>query len=253
MCKNIVVANWKMNFSKEDVEKYMKEFLQTFHEITIKSDVVFCSSFPFLPILASGFKGTNIFIGAQNVSEHTSGAYTGEVAAPMLHSLNITHCIIGHSERRLYFKETHAQLAKKINQALSNSIIPIFCCGESLNQREANIHYNIIESQLQDSLFHLDSEQIKKVIIAYEPVWAIGTGVTATTEQAQDMHQYIRKILTQKYSSLIAQNIPILYGGSCNAQNASELFNCPDVNGGLVGGASLKPTEFLKIIVAANE
>jgi len=252
MRKKIIVANWKMNFLKSDVEKYLENFLDLHKTIKTKSDIVFCSPFLYLQMLTHGFKGTNIFVGAQNMSEHEFGAYTGEVSAPMLYSLNISHCIIGHSERRQYNKESNEQLAQKVNNALKHSIVPIFCCGESIAQRNANIHYDIIESQLNESLFHLSPEQIQKVIIAYEPVWAIGTGVTATTEQAQDMHRFIRKVLENKYSNKISANIPILYGGSCNAQNAEELFNCQDVDGGLIGGASLKPNEFIKVILSAN-
>ncbi len=252
MRKKIIVANWKMNFLKSDVEKYLENFLDLHKTIKTKSDIVFCSPFLYLQMLTNGFKGTNIFVGAQNMSEHEFGAYTGEVSAPMLHSLNISHCIIGHSERRQYNKESNEQLVQKVNNALKHSIIPIFCCGESIAQRNANIHYDVIESQLNESLFHLSPEQIQNIIIAYEPVWAIGTGITATTEQAQDMHHFIRKVLENKYSNKISANIPILYGGSCNAQNAEELFNCQDVDGGLIGGASLKPNEFIKIILSSN-
>ncbi len=210
--------------------------------------VVVCPPFPYLELATDLTQDNVISIGAQNVSNHDSGAYTGEVAAAMLKSIDVEYCIIGHSERRKYFNESSKLLAEKVNILLKNDIIPIFCCGELLPEREANNHFNIVEKQITDALWHLDSEQFKKIVLAYEPVWAIGTGVNATPEQAQEMHAFIRGIISTKYGTEVAENTTILYGGSCNSKNAKELFANPDVDGGLIGGASLKAEEFVKII-----
>ncbi len=210
--------------------------------------VVVCPPFPYLELATDLTQDNDISIGAQNVSNHDSGAYTGEVAAAMLKSIDVEYCIIGHSERRKYFNESSKLLAEKVNILLKNDIIPIFCCGELLPEREANNHFNIVEKQITDALWHLDSEQFKKIVLAYEPVWAIGTGVNATPEQAQEMHAFIRGIISTKYGTEVAENTTILYGGSCNSKNAKELFANPDVDGGLIGGASLKAEEFVKII-----
>ena len=197
--------------------------------------------------LAQLIKSTNIKLGAQNCSEHSSGAYTGEVSASMLQSIGVNYVIIGHSERRIYFNETNQVIAKKINEAIRSNLQPIFCCGEQLAERETNNHFNIIENQLEEGLFHLSATNFEKVIIAYEPVWAIGTGITATSNQAQEMHYFIRNLIATKYNTTIANNCSVLYGGSCNALNAKELFSEPDVDGGLIGGASLKATDFIEI------
>lgn len=189
-----------------------------------------------------------IFVGAQNCSEHESGAYTGEISAGMLKSIGVPYVILGHSERRQYFGENGALLAKKIDVVLKHGLTPIFCCGEPLEVRESNGHEALVKKQVEESLFHLDASGLQKIVIAYEPVWAIGTGKTATSQQAQEMHSVIRKHLAAKYGQTVAENISILYGGSVNAANAKELFACPDVDGGLVGGASLKSREFTEIV-----
>jgi len=186
-------------------------------------------------------------LAAQNCSEHESGAYTGEVSAAMIHSCGAKYVIIGHSERRQYFEESNETLAKKINLALSNGLSPIFCCGEPLGVREKNEHATYVSNQIEASLFHLSKDDFSKVIIAYEPIWAIGTGVNASSDQAQEMHLTIRQYVKQKYGKDVAENLSILYGGSCNAKNAPQLFACPDVDGGLIGGASLKSREFVDI------
>ena len=186
------------------------------------------------------------FIGAQNCSEHESGAYTGEISAAMLKSAGVPYVILGHSERRQYFGENGPLLAKKVDVALKHGLTPIFCCGEPLDVRESNGHEALVKKQVEESLFHLECIKPAKGCIAYEPVWAIGTGKTATSQQAQDMHAVIRKHLATKYGQA-AESISILYGGSVNAANAKELFACPDVDGGLVGGASLKSREFTEI------
>lgn len=190
---------------------------------------------------------SKIGVGVQNSSQYESGAYTGELSAAMIKSIGVEFVLVGHSERREYFNETNNVLAEKTNQLLKNDLTPIFCCGEVLEEREKENHFNLIESQLKEGLFHLDSTQILKCIIAYEPVWAIGTGVTASSGQAQEMHQFIRKLLIDKYGENIANDISILYGGSCKPSNAKELFANPDVDGGLIGGASLNVADFIAL------
>ena len=187
-------------------------------------------------------------VGSQNLSQWESGAYTGEISAEMLHSMGISHCILGHSERRIYFGETDKIIAAKIDLAQKNNIIPIYCCGEVLAERQAEKHFDIIRNQISEALFHLGKEPVSQIIIAYEPVWAIGTGVTASSAQAQEMHAFIRGLLTEKYGFEVSNEISILYGGSCNAKNAAELFANPDVDGGLIGGAALKAIDFVTIV-----
>lgn len=218
-------------------------------EVRGDAKVILCTPFPYLlPIKKLLGDQARIAVGAQNCSEHEAGAYTGEVSAPMLASMRIAYVILGHSERRQYFGEGGALLAKKVDVALKHGLTPIYCCGEPLEVRERNEHEALVKQQVEDSLFHLNAETIKKVVIAYEPVWAIGTGKTASAQQAQDMHAVIRKHLAGKYGQAIADSISILYGGSVNAANAKELFACADVDGGLVGGASLKSREFVEIV-----
>lgn len=192
----------------------------------------------------------NFHLAAQNCHQEPKGAYTGEVSADMLASVGCAFVIIGHSERRLYFKEKNDVLAAKVNVVLARGMRPIFCCGEPLHIREVDTHVGYVAKQLKASLFHLQAEDFKKVVIAYEPIWAIGTGRTATSQQAQEMHQAIRVLVAKKYGNAIADETPILYGGSCNAQNAEELFAQPDVDGGLIGGASLKAADFAVIVRA---
>lgn len=189
-----------------------------------------------------------ISVGAQNCHHEDHGAYTGEVSANMIRSVGATHVIIGHSERRSQFGEDDQLLAEKVKQALKNDLTPVFCCGEMLPERESGKHFQVVADQLQKGLFWLDEAQLRRVVIAYEPVWAIGTGVTATPVQAQEMHAYIRKLLSDTYDEAVAQQISLLYGGSCNAKNAAELFSQTDVDGGLIGGASLKADDFFRII-----
>lgn len=215
--------------------------------------VIFCTPFPYLLSIKNQL-GTNarIAVGAQNCNENDWGAFTGEVSAAMLKSMNIPYVILGHSERRQYFGEDGKLLAKKVDAALKHGLTPIFCCGEPLEIREKGEHEALVKQQIEEGLFHLDDSDIKKIVIAYEPVWAIGTGKTASSEQAQEMHAVIRELLKEKYSRNTAEEISILYGGSVNAANAKELFACPDVDGGLVGGASLKSREFTEVIKAAG-
>jgi triosephosphate isomerase len=214
------------------------------------TEVIICTPFPYLISVKNQLGNSNIKVGAQNCSEHDSGAYTGEVSAAMIKSIDVPYVIVGHSERRQYFGETNKMLALKVDKALANSLTPIFCCGEPLEIREKGEHETLVKQQVEESLFHLSTDVLQKVVIAYEPVWAIGTGKTATSQQAQDMHLVIRKHLASKYGQSVADSISILYGGSVKADNAKELFACADVDGGLVGGASLKSREFVEIVKA---
>jgi triosephosphate isomerase len=253
MRQKIVAGNWKMNKTFEEANVLASELMGMIaDEVKGNVRVIFCVPFPYL-VSIKNLLGNNprIAVGAQNCSEHESGAYTGEVSATMLKSINIPYVILGHSERRQYFGEDGKLLAKKVDTALKNGLTPIFCCGEPLEVREKNDHEKLVKQQVEESLFHLDAAALKKIVIAYEPVWAIGTGKTATAQQAQDMHAVIRKHLAGKYGQDVADSISILYGGSVNAANAKELFACPDVDGGLVGGASLKSREFTEVIKGA--
>jgi triosephosphate isomerase (TIM) len=250
MRQKIVAGNWKMNKTLEEANVLASEIMGMVND-EVKGDVkvIFCVPFPYLlPIKNLLGTNTRISVAAQNCSEHESGAYTGEVSAPMLKSMGIPYVILGHSERRQYFGEDGKLLAKKVDVAQKHGLIPIFCCGEPLEVREANQHEALVKKQIEEALFHLDAAGLQKVIVAYEPVWAIGTGKTASAQQAQDMHAVIRKHLASKYGQAVADSITIQYGGSVNAANAKELFACPDVDGGLVGGASLKSREFTEVI-----
>ena len=249
MRKQIAAANWKMNLTLEAGEKLMDEILASSFDLNENQETIFAVPFPYLLNIKSKIAGTkNFFTAAQNCGAEKSGAYTGEVSAEMLSSISIPYVIIGHSERREYYNETNDILAKKLNLALENNLKPIFCCGEPLKIREAETQNAFIETQLKQSLFHLTVEQTKGFVIAYEPIWAIGTGRTASTEQAQDMHAHIRKLLADKYGTETAESISILYGGSVKAANSQEIFSQQDVDGGLVGGASLVAAEFTAII-----
>ncbi len=253
MRSKLVAANWKMNKTLDEVTHFLHAFPAMEINEFKNADVVICPPFPYLIYLKEFYSTSNVKIGAQNCSEFDSGAYTGEVSAQMLGSLSIDYCIAGHSERRRYFQENDRQLALKITSLLNHNIRPIFCCGETLTERNENRHFAVVELQIENALFHLSSVELDNIVIAYEPVWAIGTGVNATSEQAQEMHSFIRKVMNRKYGDAASEKIRILYGGSCNAQNAAELFACKDVDGGLIGGASLKPMEFFNIIKTANE
>lgn len=249
MRTQIAAANWKMNMTFQQGEKLLDEILGAEIQLKDHQVTIFAVPYPYLTMTRSEVtEEKNYYAAAQNCYHKKSGAYTGEVSAEMLHSLNITYCVIGHSERREYFSETNAMLAEKINLCFENFIIPIFCCGEALNIREAGTQNEFVAQQLKESLFHLSAEQVKKIVIAYEPIWAIGTGKTATTEQAQEMHAHLRSIIAGQYNQDVANEVPILYGGSVKANNAKELFSCPDVDGGLVGGASLVGKDFIEII-----
>jgi triosephosphate isomerase (TIM) len=249
MRTQIAAANWKMNLTFQQGEKLLDEILAAEIKLKDHQKAIFAVPFPYLTMTRSEVaEEKNYFAAAQNCYHKKSGAYTGEISVEMLHSLNINYCVVGHSERREYFGETNAMLAEKVNLCLESFITPIFCCGEALAIREAGTQNEFVAQQLSESLFHLIPEQIKNIVVAYEPVWAIGTGKTATTDQAQEMHAHLRSIIAGHYGENIANEVPILYGGSVKANNAKELFSCPDVDGGLVGGASLVAKDFIEII-----
>jgi len=249
MRKQIAAANWKMNLSLLQAEELVKALMDS--DISLKENQVALLGvpFPYLMVVKQMLNGKqNFFVTAQNCSANDNGAYTGEVSAEMLQSIGLKYVIIGHSERREYQHETNAELAKKVNIAMEHQLQPIFCCGEALDVREAGDQNTHVQKQLEESLFHLSGEQLTNFIIAYEPIWAIGTGKTATSEQAQEMHAHIRSVFEAKYGAAVSDTISILYGGSVKANNAVEIFGKPDVDGGLVGGASLVATEFAAII-----
>ena len=249
MRKQIVAGNWKMNKTFQEADDLINELVEFINSNDIGDiGVIICPPAPYLELASDSASESDLFVGAQNVNDHESGAYTGEISAAMLESMNIDYCIIGHSERRKYYHESNEMLSEKVNRAIESSIQPIFCCGELLPEREAGEYFDVVKAQLEESLFHLKEEDFEDVVIAYEPVWAIGTGVTATSDQAQEMHAFIRSLIKEKYNENIAENTTILYGGSCNQKNARELFANKDVDGGLIGGASLKADDFAKII-----
>lgn len=249
MRKKIAAANWKMNLTLQEGTLLIDEIISKTNPLVANVQALFAVPFPYLQNVKSQIDTTkNFYISAQNCAAEQAGAYTGEVSAAMLQSIGVEHVLIGHSERREYYEETNDVIQKKINIALLNNVKPIFCCGEPLHIREANKQNEYVLEQLQNSLLHLISKQIKNVTIAYEPIWAIGTGLTASSEQAQQMHAHVRKLLTNTYGSEVANEISILYGGSVKAANAAELFAQPDIDGALVGGASLIAKEFAAII-----
>jgi triosephosphate isomerase len=250
MRKKIVAGNWKMNMTFEEGQILTSEIVNMYKDEAIK-DVIAVLNPPFPHIcpvkkLIGSVEG--IALGAQNCSDKEGGAYTGEVSAKILASFGVQYVILGHSERREYFKENNELLAEKVKVALANGLTPIFCCGESLEIRTAGTHEANVKFQLTESLFGLTPEEFSKVVIAYEPIWAIGTGKTATADQAQEMHAALRRHIGSKFGKEIAAQTSILYGGSANPGNAKELFSKPDVDGGLIGGASLKSRDFLDII-----
>jgi triosephosphate isomerase len=249
MRKQIAAANWKMNLSLEQAETLLNELEASAYSLGTDQEAIFAVPSIYIPLaLAKLANKHNVYVAAQNCHQKEAGAYTGEISASMLQSIGVKHIIVGHSERREYFAESDALLAEKVNAILAIHSTPIFCCGEPLAIREAETQNAFVEAQLKNSLFHLSAEEIIKVVIAYEPIWAIGTGKTATSAQAQDIHAYIRSCFTNKYGEAVANEISILYGGSVKASNAKEMFSQTDVDGGLVGGASLVGSEFTAII-----
>lgn len=248
MRQKIIAGNWKMNKNLMET----KELICDLKKETKKSGarVIVFPSFVNLCAVVDLVKETDIQVGAQTISQYDSGAFTGEVSGDMLLSIGVKTVMIGHSERRVLFGESTKLVARKVIASTEDNIEIVFCCGEKLKHRKKELHFDRIEYQLREGLFHLNEEKIKGVIVAYEPVWAIGTGETATPEQAQEMHAFIRGLFEKRYSKEIADNISILYGGSCNPVNAKEIFSMPDVDGGLIGGASLKAKDFFEVVNA---
>lgn len=254
MRKQIAAANWKMNLTLQQGETLLDTIMATPHSLSENQQAVFAVPFPYLAMAQQKLAGKkNVFVAAQNCYSKKNGAYTGETSVEMLQSLGIRYVVLGHSERREYFNESNQLLAEKVNICLECQIHPIFCCGEPLAIREANTQNAYVAKQLEESLYHLTAEQLQQIVIAYEPIWAIGTGKTASSAQAQEMHAFIRAQLAAKYGAAVADTISILYGGSVKAANAVEIFGQADVDGGLVGGASLVADEFVAIINALKK
>jgi len=251
MRKKIVAGNWKMNMELNDGISLARTINNFFLDHHLKDkEVILCTPFIHLSDVSRLLSAKGLTAGAQNCSDHKSGAFTGETSAAMIRSTGAGSVIIGHSERRTFYGEVDTLLAAKTLEALRNGLQVIFCCGEVLAEREQQIHFKVVKRQLEKGIFNLPVEEFRKCVIAYEPVWAIGTGVTATPAQAQEMHRYIRDIVTEQYGKDVADDTTILYGGSCKASNAAELFANPDVDGGLIGGASLASEEFCNIVNA---
>lgn len=250
--KKIIAGNWKMNCNRTEAGLLATE-INSILKDEVRNNALVILSPPFVHlsyVVQLCEANDSIGVAAQNCAYENSGAYTGEVSAGMIQSAGAQYVIIGHSERRSYFNETDDVLARKVKRALENNLKVIFCIGEKKEERESNTHFNVVNEQLQKGVFNLKAEEFKNIIIAYEPVWAIGTGLTASPDQAQEMHAYIRNLIKEKYSHDVAQSTSILYGGSCNEGNAAQLFALPDVDGGLIGGASLKSRSFVNIIKA---
>jgi triosephosphate isomerase len=251
MRKKIVAGNWKMN-------KNLSEGLSLIESIKVGLangqgagvEVIVAPSYVTLTEAVKAAAGSAVKISAQNCHQEENGAYTGEISTGMIQAIGVEYVIIGHSERRQYFNESSASIAKKINASLAKGLKPIYCNGEVKEEREAGKHFEVVQRQMNDELFHLTAEEVQKVVIAYEPVWAIGTGLTASPDQAQEIHAFIRKLLSDKYSAAVAEEISILYGGSCKPDNAVEIFGKKDVDGGLIGGAALKAEDFLALIAS---
>lgn len=251
MRKNIVAGNWKMNTTVQEGISLAQEVNDLLKNMKANCDVVICVPFTHL-VPVNGVIDQNIVgLGAENCADKVKGAFTGEVSAQMVASTGANYVILGHSERRQYYGETNETLIEKTRLALENNLTPIFCVGEVLEERENGTYNDVVKSQVE-ALFSLSAEDFAKVVIAYEPVWAIGTGKTATSDQAQDMHAHIRNVIAEKYGVELAQEISILYGGSCKPSNAKELFAKPDVDGGLIGGAALEAASFIGIVEAFN-
>ena len=250
MRKKIVAGNWKMNTTLQEGVALAKESNEALKAAQPKCDVIIAVPFPHLASINAVIDPAKLGLGAENCANHKSGAYTGEVSAPMVASTGATYVILGHSERRQYYGETSEILKEKVALALENNLTPIFCIGEVLEERENGTYNEVVKKQIEEALFNLSAEDFGKIILAYEPVWAIGTGKTATDDQAEDMHAFIRGVIADRYGKEVAENTSILYGGSCKPSNAPQLFAKPDVDGGLIGGASLECGSFMGIVNA---
>ncbi len=248
MRKKIVAGNWKMNLDREASLNLMNGILKLIN-VDVQVEVIISPPFTFLYELSELVRDrNNIFLSSQNINSNHSGSYTGEVSSAMVRSLGVEYTIIGHSERRKYFNENNLVIKEKVDISIKNSLNVIFCCGEEIMHRKKGIHFDWIKKQIEDSLFHLTDTEIRDLIIAYEPIWAIGTGETASPVQAEEMHKFIRSLINSKYGKEISESISILYGGSCNPDNARDLFSMKNIDGGLIGGASLDSNSFVKII-----
>ena len=249
MRKKIVAGNWKMHKNAEETEDLLNDLIDKLPN-DIEAQIIVAPTFVNLSSAVDHLEFTNITVAAQNMHQAEAGAFTGEISADMLKSIGVNTVIIGHSERRAYFNETDALLANKVSTALKHDMVVIFCFGEELKDRQDNQHFNVVENQLRDGLFHIENNDWEQIVLAYEPVWAIGTGETASPEQAQEMHEFIRETVRKRYGNAIADDVSILYGGSVKPDNAKEIFSKPDVDGGLIGGAALKAEDFAKIAEA---
>lgn len=246
MRHKIVAGNWKMHKNAEETEDLLNELIDKLpHDL--EAQIIVAPTFTNLASAVDHLEFTNIGVAAQNMSQFESGAYTGEISADMLKSIGVNTVLIGHSERRAYFHETDFILAEKVTTALKHNMTVIFCFGEELKDRQDKQHFNVVENQLRDGLFHIDDKDWEQIVLAYEPVWAIGTGETASPDQAQEMHKFIREVVDKRYGNAIAEDVSILYGGSVKPENAKEIFSKPDVDGGLIGGAALKAADFAAI------
>lgn len=250
MRKKIVAGNWKMNTNLQEGVALAKEINEALKAAQPKCDVIIAVPFTHLASINAVIDPAKLGLGAENCANHKSGAYTGEVSAPMVASTGATYVILGHSERRQYYGETSEILKEKVALALENNLTPIFCIGEVLEERENGTYNEVVKKQIEEALFNLSAEDFGKIILAYEPVWAIGTGKTATDDQAEDMHAFIRGVIADRYGKEVAENTSILYGGSCKPSNAPQLFAKPDADGGLIGGASLECGSFMGIVNA---
>lgn len=249
MRKKIVAGNWKMHKNAEETEDLLNDLIDKLPN-DVEAQIIVAPTFVNLASAVDHLEFTNIAVAAQNMHQAEAGAFTGEISADMLRSIGVNTVIIGHSERRAYFNETDAILANKVSTALKHDMVVIFCFGEELKDRQDNQHFNVVENQLRDGLFHIENKDWEQIVLAYEPVWAIGTGETASPEQAQEMHEFIRETVRKRYGNTVAEDVSILYGGSVKPENAREIFSKPDVDGGLIGGAALKAEDFSKIVSA---
>jgi triosephosphate isomerase len=250
MRKKIVAGNWKMNTTVPEGIELAKQVVARAAETPANVGLIVAAPFTHLGSVAEAIKGSKVELAAQNCADHTSGAYTGEVSVAMLKSVGCKWTILGHSERRQYYGETDEKLVVKTQLALAEGLGVILCVGENLDEREAGRHFDVVTSQIKNVLYGFSAEDMKNIVVAYEPVWAIGTGKTATAEQAEEIHACIRKVLADKFGAQVAEDTTILYGGSCKPSNAQELFAKPDIDGGLIGGASLKAADFMGIVTA---
>lgn len=243
-----------MNKNFDEAEELISTIDEKLEDYNLETEVVLCPPMVYAELITdhASQEGSQFYAGVQNVSEYENGAYTGEVSAEMLAGMDVSFCIVGHSERRKYFGETNAIVLKKMLRLLANDIVPVMCCGESLEERKSGNHFDVVKRQIEESIYELTPEQMERTMIAYEPIWAIGTGETATPAQAQEMLAFIRSLVEKKFGTQMAIDTYILYGGSCNAKNALELFSQQDVDGGLIGGASLKADDFIQIIEAGE-